>query len=73
MSSSDRKERLLAAIDAIIEKHGRDNPQLIAELESLRFELERLSAARDATSAAGIALRVATLVKFFFDWIEHDD
>ena len=65
--SRDEVSALLAEIDAVIESHALDDPQLRAELVSIRASLERAAGRAMSDEVAAAAFERATFTKYIFD------
>lgn len=58
---------LLAAVDSLISKHGQTHPELVRDLIHLRSQIESAERKGSTIEVAGLALRVATWAKFFYE------
>lgn len=67
MTLLTKPEALLRSIDSLIENHGRDNPELLKELQELRSEVQEATRKGLWLDLAFAALRLATWIKFIFD------
>ena len=59
------RQQLLQQLQLVIDRHGAGRPELIADLEALRRDIQNTD--RSPQQFAGDALRLAALVKWFFD------
>jgi|GEM_PF-5683645 len=62
-----KSEALLRTIDNLIQHHAEDNPELRKDLQKLRDDVEVAARAGRWLDLANAALRIATLIKFWFD------
>lgn len=62
---------LLRQLQTLIERHGKDHPELKAELLLLRDQVQASSALTPMQRAAS-ALRIAAWVKWVFDLLPDD-
>lgn len=60
------KTALLETVQRLINKHGADHPELKADLEALRSDIEK-SSTRTPEQRAGDMLRIASWVKWIYD------
>lgn len=62
-----KTEALLRSIDNLIEKHAKDDPELLKDLQKHRADVEDAALAGRWLDVASIATRIALLIKFLFD------
>lgn len=60
-------QKLLETIDGVVAKHGSANKELKKDLLALRTQLDAALRTKRWFEVAQLSLRVASLVKFFFD------
>ena len=65
--SATSSARLLLAVDSMIAKYGDTHPDLLRDLIVLRSEIEAADRKGSAAEVAGLALRVATWAKYFYE------